>query len=196
MIGKKKVIFVPGYYVSSPTEPTDWPAWLGKELEKNGFDFYYMSMPDPAYPEVNAWVDFLLNQNFEIDENTYLVGHSLGCITALRFLEKLPEGSVLGGCILISGFCTMPKIPILSDFCFLPLDFTKVKSHSQEFVSVVSDNDHLIPNELSQELSNKLGARTIVEHNKGHFITGTKEINSVLNCLLEMSQVREKLSLK
>jgi predicted alpha/beta hydrolase family esterase len=107
-------------------------------------------------------------------------------------LEKLPAKSIARGCIFIAGFCSLPKIPLLSDFCSLPLDFSKVKKHAREFVSIVSDNDRVIPKDLSEEFSEKLGAWTITEHNKGHFTSGVKKIPSVLNVILEMDQMNEE----
>ena len=191
-MNKKQVIFVPGFGLSAPLETDDWADWLAKETRKCGFDFKLLSMPDIMYPEVDQWLSFLEKQNIEIDNNTYFVGHSLGCITIARFLEKLPAKSIARGCIFIAGFCSLPKIPLLSGFCSLPLDFSKVKKHAREFVSIISDNDHVISNDLSKEFSQKLGARTVVEHNKGHFTTGVKEVHSVLNVILEMDQMNEE----
>ena len=188
----KKIIFVPGFGLSAPLEVGDWPDWLAKETRKCGFEFNLLSMPDIMYPEVDQWLAFFNKQNIEIDDDTYFVGHSLGCITIARFLEKLPSKKVARGCIFISGFCSLPPIPFLSDFCTLPIDFSEVKKHAREFVSIVSDNDHVIPPKLSEELSKKVGAWNITEHNKGHFTTGVKKIPSVLNVILEMDQMSKE----
>ncbi|MEI6191311.1 MAG: alpha/beta hydrolase [bacterium] len=191
-MSKKQVIFVPGFGLSAPLEIDDWSGWLAEETRKCGFDFKLLSMPDIMYPEIDQWLSFLQEQNIEIDNNTYFVGHSLGCITIARFLEKLPSKSVARGCIFVAGFCSLPKIPFLSDFCNLPLDFSEVKKHAREFVSIISDDDHVISKDLSEEFSEKLGAWTITEHNKGHFTSGVKKISSVLNVILEMDQMNEE----
>jgi len=195
MKNKKKVIFVPGHGLSSPTEVTDWPNWLGQQLEKKGFDFIRLSMPNPMYPEVGAYVDFLNQQKFEVDENTYFVGHSLGCITTARFLEKLPLANVAGGCVFVAGFCSFLEIPLLQEFCTLPLDFSEVRKHSKEFTVIISDNDHVIPRVRSEELAEKLNAKIIVEHKKGHFISGIREIRSALDAILEMDKQKSKFSI-
>ena len=189
MKNRKKVIFVQGFgdYTSGV-----WPNWLGQELTKAGFDFYYLNMPGVMCPEVHEWVDFLKEQKFRVNKDTYFVGHSLGCITLARYLETLPARSVAGGCIMVAGFCSLPKVPLLVNFCDLPLDFSKVKKHAREFVMVVSDNDHLIPRASSDELAEKLKTRIIEESGKGHFMADVKELPSVLNCILEMNQMREE----
>ena len=111
-MNKKQVIFVPGFGLSAPLEIDDWSGWLADETRKCGFDFKLLSMPDIMYPEVDQWLSFLEKQNIDIDNNTYFVGHSLGCITIARFLEKLPSKSIARGCIFIAGFCSLPKIPL------------------------------------------------------------------------------------
>jgi hypothetical protein len=191
MKNKKKIIFVHGY---GGVEGEDsWPFWLAKEANLCGFDFIALSMPNPMCPEVSEWLNFLKKQNLKIDRDTYFVGHSLGCITITRFLEGLSPRTVAGGCVFIAGFCSLPKIPILSSFCVLPLDFAKVKKHALEFVSILSDNDHVIPTFETEDFSQKLGARIIVEHNKGHFRQDVKELPNILKSILDMDLIREKL---
>ena len=188
----KKIIFVPGFGVSAPLEINDWTNWLAEETRKHGFDFQLLSMPDLIYPEVDQWLSFLEKQNIEIDDDTYFVGHSLGCITIARFLEKLSPESIARGCIFIAGFCSLPPLPFLSDFCTLPIDFSEVKKHARKFVSIVSDNDHIISQDLSEEFSKKLDAWVIVEHNKGHFTSGVRKIPSALNVILEMDKMNKE----
>jgi predicted alpha/beta hydrolase family esterase len=183
------VIFVQGY-----GDYTDgvWPGWLSQELKKTGFDFSYLEMPNVMCPEVSEWLDFLRVQKIKVNRDTYFVGHSLGCITIARYLEALPEKALIGGCVMVSGFCSIPKVPLLSDFCDLPLDYEKVKAHSENFVMIISDNDHLIPRVDSEELASKLGAEIIVEYGKGHFKSDVKEVHSVLNIIFEWDQMREE----
>jgi predicted alpha/beta hydrolase family esterase len=190
MKSKKKIFFVPGF---TGTDDGGWPDWLAQEFVKYGFEFHLLPMPNVMCPEVNEWLEYLRAQKIKVDKNTYFIGHSLGCITIARFLEKLPKKSVAAGCIFVAGFCSIPKIPLLSTFCDLPLDFSEVKKHANEFIMVVSDNDHIIPMVSSQELAEKLGAKTLVEHNKGHFNAEVKELHSVLNYILEKDQLEREL---
>ena len=192
MIRQKKVIFVHGYGIAAPLEPEDWPSTLGRELERNGFSFELLRMPEATCPQVQEWLTFLDKKNISVNEDTYFVAHSLGCITTVRFLESLPAEKVAGGCVFVSGFCSLPQIPLLKEFCNSPLDFAKAKKQAQEFVSVISDDDRIIPPALSQELAEKLGARVVVEHKRGHFISGLNEVPSILNIILEMAQMAEE----
>ncbi len=190
---RKKIIFVHGYGLGSPLEVGDWPDLLSKELAPHGFDFNILSMPNPILPTVSEWLSFLNKQKISINKNTYFVGHSLGCITIARFLEKISGEKMVRGCIFVAGFCSLPpEIPLLPKFCSLPLDFSEVKKHSQEFVVISSDNDNFVPSYLSKEFAERLGARMITEHNKGHFLQNVKKIPSVLNSILEMDQMNDE----
>lgn len=82
----------------------EWRPWLKKELEKKGFEVYVPAMPDTATPTMEKWVPFLAEIVGKPDENCYFVGHSLGCITILRYLETLNEGEKVGGVVLVAGF--------------------------------------------------------------------------------------------
>jgi predicted alpha/beta hydrolase family esterase len=184
---KKKVIFVHGYgeYIED-----FWPNWLEREFVKYGFDFLYFKMPDPMYPQVDQWLAHLQSNNLEINTETYFIGHSLGCITIARYLSSLSSGKVAGACIFVSGFCTMPNIPLLSDFCTKPLDYSKVKKHAKEFIVIFSDDDHIVPPRFSQELAEKLDARIIKEEGKGHYRTNIKKAPCILNVILEIDQMK------
>src|SRR3989344_2119843 len=69
-------------------------------------------MPEPENPLLKDWVNKLSNIVGIPDQNTYLVGHSLGVITILKYLEALPGKQTIGGAVLIAGFSTpIPDMP-------------------------------------------------------------------------------------
>ncbi len=64
--------------------------WLKTELEKRGAKVQAPQLPNTDDPVVMDQVEFVLN-NVKFDENTILVGHSLGGLVAMKVLEKLPK---------------------------------------------------------------------------------------------------------
>ena len=190
MKSKKKVIFVHGV---GGLDAGGWPYWLGRELLKYNFEYKILLMPDPMYPLVDEWLNYIREQNIIVDENTYFVGHSLGCITIARYLEELSKENVAGGCVLVAGFssCSILAGPLLLEFCNRPLDFLKIKNQAKEFNVIISDNDKLIPSVLSEEFAKKLDAKIIFKHNMGHFQEDVLELPCVLNSILEMDSKRK-----
>ena len=86
----------------SPEE--DWYPWLKQELEKKGFQVTVPAMPETNAPKIETWVTHLVRAVGQVDENTFLVGHSIGCQTILRYLEQLPMGQRVGGVVLVAGW--------------------------------------------------------------------------------------------
>ena len=65
-----------------------WFLWLKDEMEKHGIKAEVPLMPEAEAPKIDKWVPFLENLVKNPDEDTYLVGHSIGVQTILRYLEK------------------------------------------------------------------------------------------------------------
>ena len=70
-----------------------WFPYLTLELKANGFDVSAPQMPHAAEPKVAEWLAFLKDYVGKPDEETYFVGHSLGCITIARYLAELSSYS-------------------------------------------------------------------------------------------------------
>src|SRR3970282_3052652 len=96
----KRVFIVHGWEADSSS---DWFPWLKRELETRGYDVTVPDMPDTNHPNKDTWVQFLAALIVEPDENTYLVEHSIGGNTALRYLESL-NGKKIGGVVLAAPY--------------------------------------------------------------------------------------------
>src|SRR3989338_3630464 len=73
----------------------DWYPWLKEELEKKSFEVFVPKMPEPNHPKIAK----------NPDEDTYFVGHSIGCQTILRYLEKINKK--VGGAVLVAGWLVL-----------------------------------------------------------------------------------------
>jgi len=188
---KKRVFIIHGW--DGYPEEGIFP-WLKKELEPRGFEVFNPAMPNPIKPTIEEWTPFLKEKVGEPDENTILFGHSIGCQTILRYLESLPESSKIGGVVLLAPWLGLTdeafedeedKI-IAKPWLETPINWEKVKMHTNNFVSIFSDNDPLVPFDNSEIFKDKLGSKVIVEHNKGHFSgsDNVKELPSALDSIL------------
>src|SRR3990167_1700607 len=97
----KRIIIIHGWD-GYPEE--GWFPWLKKELKNQGLEVLVPQMPEPEAPKIENWVPKFSEIVGTPDENTYLVGHSMGCQTIVRYLEALPEGVKIGGAVFIGGF--------------------------------------------------------------------------------------------
>ncbi len=166
-----------------------WFPWLKKELESRGFKVESLAMPNAAHPKVFEWLSKITESVGNPTKDDYFVGHSLGCISIVRYIVQLPPEAKVGGCVFVAGFSGNINIPEIAEFYLLPLDFKNTKKHCENFVTIFSDNDPVVPLDNKNLFEDKLSARTIVEHNKGHFCKsdGVIELPSVLEAVLEIS---------
>jgi len=175
-----------------------WFPWLKKELEARGFNVFVPQLPEAGSPRIHNWVPKLAEVVGAADENTYFVGHSMGCQAIARYLESLPEGVKIGGAVFVAGF--FKRLTGLEDdpdvqetdkhWLGAPLDLTKVKSHLPKSVAIFSDNDPFIPFDNQNDFKDLLGSKIIIEHQKGHFSGGSDkcfELPSAFEAVLEIA---------
>ena len=172
-----------------------WLKWLNKELSSKGFKVYAPEMPDKENPEIKAWISYLSKIVGDIDKDTYFVGHSIGCQAIMRYLESLPGNTKIGGIFFVGGWFTLKNLEseeekeIATPWLNSPINFERIKQKTKKITALFSDDDPYVSLENSKMFKDKLGAKIIIENNKGHYIEKeTKEIPVVLNELLEMAK--------
>lgn len=164
----KHVVIVHGY-TASPA--ANWFPWLADTLAAAGARVDVPAMPDPMTPEPIAWAAALHAVAPSVDNNTFLVGHSLGCIAVLRHLLALPADSCAGGIVLVSGFDrTLETLPELSAFTAGEIDHTEVRRRTLGRASIFSDNDFIVSPAASRDLAASLDTTVEVVQDGGHFL--------------------------
>ena len=164
-----------------------WFPWLKKELEERGYKVFAPAMPDPDAPEINSWVQ-ALQKTVEPDSETILIGHSIGCQTILRYLASLDPDVHIKGVFFVAGFVRLKGLEseeeeeIARPWLDNPIDWEKVRQHVDKVVAIFSDNDEFIDVDNAQTFKEKLDAKIIIEHDKGHFDdeAGATELPSLL----------------
>jgi uncharacterized protein len=173
-----------------------WFPWLKTEAEKLGFMVQVPAMPHPDEPTIKDWVAHLTVTIGTPDTETFLVGHSIGCQTILRYLDNLPEGQRVGGIVCVAGFFELTNLDteeenrIFKPWLETPIHDERVRSRAGKIVGIFSDNDHYVPFEKSRNAyEQRLGAETVAEHGKGHMGNSDhcEELPSVLEALQRVS---------
>ncbi len=190
-----KRVFVIHGWSGSPSEP--WLNWIKGELGEKGYEVNVPAMPNADNPEINSWVNFLREQVGNVDENTYFVGHSIGCQTIMRYLETV-DGPA-GGVVFVAGFFNLKEEGyedpeeekvIAKPWLETPINFEKLRAMLEgRLVAIFSDNDPCVAVEDSEIFKEKLGAKIIIEHGQGHFDpeSNISEVPSALEAVLELS---------
>ena len=187
----KRIFIIHGW---SGRPDCGWLSWMNKELSKKGFKVWAKRMPDADFPKIQKWVSRLKKIAKNPDENTYFIGHSIGCQAIIRYLETLPANKKIGGAVFVAGWFNLENLEtdeektVSEPWIKTPIKFSKVKSKINKAVALFSDNDPWVPVSDSKIFKKKLGAKIIVEHNKGHYIENiTKKSPAALKELLNMA---------
>jgi predicted alpha/beta hydrolase family esterase len=164
-----------------------WYPQTKKELEAAGFEVFVPEMPETEMPKLSLWLPKLKEAAGKPDEDLYLIGHSAGCITIMRYLESLGDNEKVGGVVFAAGFTDNLGYEELENFFETPLDFEKIKSEAGHFVDIYSDNDPYVSPKHADILKKKLGAELIFKPGMKHF-SGQAVYKESCTSLPEVSQ--------
>jgi len=187
----KRVFIIHGWS-GSPDE--GWFPWLKGELQKQGFTVEVPLMPNPDEPVIDLWVRHLAQVVGRADEETFFVGHSIGCQTILRYIQG--AGVKIGGAVFVAGWFQLTDLEteeeqrIGKPWIETRIDFPRVKSLLKQGVAIFSDDDPVVPLQVNKNIFEKdLGCKTIIEQGKGHFSGGdeVRELPSALEALLGLA---------
>ncbi len=149
-----------------------WFPWLGSELERLGFKVFIPEMSHGDEPVIEKWVGELKEIVKEVDEDTYFIGHSIGCQTIIRFLEGVNKKA--GGALFVSGWFKLANLEseeeekIARPWMEYDVDLVKVKKNLLKSVLIISDNDPYNCFEENKKKFSQLGSKIVVLGAAGH----------------------------
>lgn len=159
-----------------------WFPWLQRRLILNGVLAQTPEMPTPYAAVYEEWKRVL--DQFGVDENTMLVGHSLGGGFLARWLSEYP-GRV-GRVVLVAPWLDPNKQ--LGSFFDFSLD-PALASKTQDVTVFISNDDDQEELTSVEMLKNSVSGLQVREFTgKGHFILehmGTNEFPELLDYLLQ-----------
>ncbi|MFZ6035670.1 MAG: leucine--tRNA ligase [Patescibacteria group bacterium] len=136
----------------------NWFPWLKDELKKRGWNPIVPTMPGAGHPTQDGWEKEMATHDQEINERSFLVGHSLGCAAILYHLQQ--KGQQVDTVILVAPTNPLQKWEQLkknhpsADWDAVmsmnqegAYDWQKIKSLARRFVIVYSDNDPYVDQE-------------------------------------------------
>lgn len=157
------------------TSSDGWYPWLEEKINDQNIKLIKFDMPNTANPKIEEWVDYLNSKVDLLNEETYFIGHSIGCQTILRYLET-KEITKIGGILFVAPWLDLLPEAIEDEDSYntaqpwinTPIDFEKVKQFTNNISCIFSDNDYFVSIEQEKEFRNKLNAKTVIVNNKGH----------------------------
>ncbi|MFA5048024.1 MAG: alpha/beta hydrolase [Patescibacteria group bacterium] len=185
----KKVYIIHGW----ESYPDDcWFPWIKKELESKGIEVEVPAMPNPEMPLIDSWVPYLSSIVPKPNEDIFLIGHSIGCQTILRYLANLSETQKVGGAVFVAGWFTLTGLEtpeeeeLAKPWLDEPIDFEKVRSSLDKSIAIFSNDDPFVPLSNKDIFEQELNSQAIVLSDKGHFSRseGVYELPEALEAIL------------
>jgi predicted alpha/beta hydrolase family esterase len=175
-------IIVAHGYLASPEK--HWFPWLVEQYDPGVVRV--PTLPNSTNPQPGPWLKTLQDAVGTVDDDTVLIGHSLGSITTLRLLEALPRPWTLRGLILVAGFAQpLPNLPKLDPFTAAPLDVQAIRDGARRRHVFGSDNDTTVAPPITAALARSLDAPLTVIPGGGHFVErqGCRSLPQILPVL-------------
>ena len=156
---------------------SDWYDWLELLIrEKYQIEIKRLEMPDWNEPDIEKSLNYLIKNVPEINENTFFIGHSVGCQAILRFIDnkaKQNKNLTVGGFLFVAGWFSVDK-PWISLKPWINIEDlnTDLISEIIKFKKVViSDNDPFTSDYLEnkQLWENKFTTNVTIIPNGQHF---------------------------
>jgi predicted alpha/beta hydrolase family esterase len=163
----KKAYIVTGY---GATDKDHWFESVQNTLQGRGIQTKIARLPHPDQPDLDDWLEYLRHFLIDLDKETVIIAHSLGCITTIRYLIQA-HPMHLRGLILVSPFAEkLPSLPELDEFTKGTIKLRAVIELADIREVIVSTNDSIVPPVLSRTFAGDIqaGIHTIKE--AGHFL--------------------------
>lgn len=177
------------------TKDDGWYPWLNKKISDINNRVIRFNMPNTKSPNIEEWVSKLDQQVNELDENTFFVGHSIGCQTIMRYLEKI-NANKIGGILFVAPWLELlpeaindeKSYNIAQPWLNTPINFEKIKNITNKVTCIFSDNDYFVSLNQEKKFKELLSAKTIIVKEKGHISAkdGVEELEEIYNELLEI----------
>ena len=163
-------VIIHGSY-GSPFE--NWFPWLYERLTADKKQVLVPQLPcGKGVQNYESWRNVLDSYKCFIDENTTFIGHSLSPAFIVDYI--INTNTKVKDLIFAAPFYGLINIPefdeVNSPF-FTKHNFERISRLSNRRICFISRNDPYVPNELSVDFSEKIGAERIFVENAGHFNT-------------------------
>lgn len=171
------------------TKDDDWFPWLEKAAAP-AIKVHRLDLPNPFNPDQEEW-NQAVDSQVPAQDGLILIAHSLGCVTALRYVARHQINQVK--LILVGAFVDdLPAYPDLNSFMTPQPDFNQIKNKITAATVITAVNDPIAPYKMAVKVAHQLGAKLIVKQKGGHFLSsdGYTKFPLVFQELKRMSNVQ------
>lgn len=183
----KRAIIVHGH-ASNPAKY--WFGELATCLIRAGCEVLIPAMPHPHLPTICSWkrkLKILIDDDFE---ETVVIGHSFGGLTALRLAEDLSPGRSLGGIVVVASPVRWVWHRLFpARVLYREPDWIRVRANVGNIAIIHSDDDWIAPFPNAMYMQSKLECELLTLQSQGHILSRVlpTEAQSLITQTLELT---------
>lgn len=169
------------------TRDADWFPWLeqaaGPEIK-----VVRLSLPNPYEPQQDEW-NAAVDRQIPAKDGLTLIAHSLGCVTALRFVQRHQLKDVK--LLLVAAFDKpLPTYPELDAFMQPKPNYEQILPKLSQSTVITALDDPIAPWDFAADVARQLYAKLITRKHGGHFLAsdGYEQFPLVLKELKQMTK--------
>lgn len=160
----KRVLIIHGWESNSREH---WFLAEKERLEKLGYEVFVPDMPNTLHPQKEEWVKVI--EDFNPDENSILIGHSLGGVAMLRYLEIADKK--VGECVFIAT--PIKKLGAgyegIENFLEGDFNWNKIKGNAEKLIVFNQTEDPAVPIQHGKDLANFINTELVIVEDDDHF---------------------------
>jgi len=156
-----------------------WKSWLKIELESKAYEVFLPNLPNSNNPILEEQLDYINVYAWDFDEDWNIVGHSLWCQLALKFIEenKISNNNII---LVAPSYPWLAmeleeekfwdKFFTLEKYYNTELNFEKINKLNNNYTIFLSHDDPYINFDNAKKYYSQLKKVNFVEFkNKWHF---------------------------
>lgn len=148
----KNILILHGWDASAENH---WFLKAKEKWQKLGSRVEVPELPGGYYPKKDEWLKII--ESFRPDSSWILIGHSLGGVAILKYLE-IAKKPIAQAILIATPFNEMEFSPI-KNFFDNGFNWEKIKKNCPKFDIVNEDNDSVVPLEHGEKYSQSLDSR-------------------------------------
>lgn len=171
---EKKILVLHGWNSNSRE---GWFPLVKNEFEPLGYNVIIPDLPGNYFPEYEGWLKAI--DDSKPDENSVLIGHSLGGVAILKYLERVevPVKQV----VLAATPIECMHFDQISHFFKEDFNWKKIRENADKINLIYETDDPLVPLEHGQKLADKLDAHLTVLPGGMHlFVLDVKILEKII----------------
>ena len=153
----------------------NWFPWLSHELRHRGNEVIVPRMPTPEGQSLDRWLSEFRIHGDTADFDTTIIGHSIGAVFLLRFLERTSRP--IKRSVFVAGLTGRIGIPeydaLNATFVDPPFDWERIRRNAGISICIAGDNDQYVPFAQAQEIADNLQTNHLVIPGGGHLNSET-----------------------